>query len=149
MIILITILIIAAIVAAWIFNDNCKEGWCFTCVVGAALFGTVDLILIIIAIFTGFNSITIDDKISMYNEENIKIEEQMTTIVQSYKGYEERIIKNVADMEVAFIRFPELKASEMVQKQMNVYIENNNKIKKLKETKIETKIFKWLLYFGG
>lgn len=149
MIILITILIIAACIAAWIFNDNYSDGWCFTCAAGACIFGIIDLIMIIVALISGFNSITIDDKINMYVEENTKIEEQMTTIVQSYKGYEERIIKNIADMEVAFIKYPELKASELVQKQMNVYISNNNKLKELKETKIETKIYKWLLYFGG
>ena len=52
-------------------------------------------------------------------------------------------------METFFIKIPELKSNELTNKQMDVYINNNAKIKELKERKIDTKTIKWLLYFGG
>ena len=36
----------------------------------------------------------------------------------------------------------------MVIKQMDIYTENNNKIKELKEQKLDYQIAKWWLYFG-
>ena len=44
--------------------------------------------------------------------------------------------------------YPDLKADELVKSQINVYIENNNKIKELKEEKINIPTAKWWLYFG-
>ena len=100
---------------------------------------------------------TIDDKIKLYQEENKNIETEITKIVNNYQGYEKEIIEtldstkatiNVADMEVLLIKIPELKTSELVKKQMDLYIKNNDKIKELKESKIDDKTVKWLLYFG-
>lgn len=44
--------------------------------------------------------------------------------------------------------FPELKADALVQEEIDIYIENNQKIKELKEEKIDLSTMKWLLYFG-
>lgn len=149
MIIITMILTIMATIVCRIMNENGNDGWCVTSGAGAVIFGIIDLILIGFVIIGGINMITVDQKIDMFQEENTKIEEQITTIVNSYKGYEKETISNIAEMEVLMIKFPELKTSDLVKTQMNVYIENNKKIKQLKEIKIETKITKWLLYFGG
>ena len=45
--------------------------------------------------------------------------------------------------------YPELKADTLVTKQIEVYIDNNKKIKNLKEKKINLSVKKWWLYFGG
>lgn len=148
MIILITILIILAAIVSWVANDNYNDALCFVSGTGAVFLGVADVCLIIWACAIGFNTFTINDTIKMYEEENQKIEQQMTTIVQSYKGYEENIVSNIADMEVMLIKFPELKSSELVKTQMKVYIKNNDKMKQLKEEKINTRVAKWLLYFG-
>ena len=148
MIILITILVICAVIIA-IISDNCDQIEInFFAVGGAILLGFLDMILIIICICYGFKTMTIEDTINMYQEENTKIETQITTIVQSYQGYEKEVVSNIADMEVMLIKLPELKTSELAKSQMSLYIENNNQIKSLKTQKIETKIAKWLLYFG-
>ena len=90
----------------------------------------------------------IDKKISMYQIENKNIEEQVTEVVNEYKDYEQETIKNVGQMSSILIKIPELKSNELVSKQIQVYMDNNNKIKKLKEEKIDIKISEWWLYFG-
>lgn len=90
----------------------------------------------------------IDKKISMYQIENRNIEEQVTEVVNEYKDYEQETIKNVGQMSSILIKVPELKSNELVSKQIQVYMDNNNKIKKLKEEKIDIKISEWWLYFG-
>ena len=44
--------------------------------------------------------------------------------------------------------YPELKADALVSKQIEIYISNNEKIKELKEFKINGSIYRWWLYFG-
>ena len=148
MLVLVVILIICAIVCSYIAYANDNEILGTIAGAGACILGVVASTIIIFTCTLWVDAMTINDKIKMYTEENKIIEEQMTTIVQNYEGYEKEIVSNIADMEVMLIKFPELKASELVSKQMNVYIENNNKIKELKNRKIDTKITKWLLYFG-
>ena len=142
------VLMILAVIVVVIANDNGYDGCCFFAILGAVTFGLISLSIVITVIFGYFKGFTINDKIAMYQEENKNIESQITTIVNNYQGYEKDIISNVADMEVLLIKIPELKTSELVKTQMEIYIENNNKIKKLKEDKIDMKIYKWLLYFG-
>ena len=45
--------------------------------------------------------------------------------------------------------YPELKSDELIKEEIKVYEENNKKIIALKEQKINGKIYKWWLYFGG
>ena len=45
--------------------------------------------------------------------------------------------------------YPELKADTLVAKQIEIYTNNNQKIKELKEQKLYGKVYKWWLYFGG
>lgn len=148
MIIVLTILVILATIVGCVALNNDWEWTGGIALVGAILIGILDLIAIVWCIKCGAEMYVIDGKIEMYQQENTKIEEQMTSIIQDYKGYEERTIKNIADMEKMVLRFPELKTSELVSKQMDIYVKNNDEIKKLKKDKIDSKIGKWLLYFG-
>ena len=96
------------------------------------------------------NGVVIDDKIAMYQEENEKIEEQMDALVSQYMEYESDTygeLKNDSSITLISL-YPELKADELVKEQISVYITNNEKIKELKEDKINLKTKKWLLYFG-
>lgn len=92
----------------------------------------------------------IDEKISMYQEENAKIEEQIDALVQNYMKYESGTFSEFkSENSMALVSlYPELKSDELVQKQMSVYSENNKKIKELKEQKIDVAKSKWWLYFG-
>ena len=89
-------------------------------------------------------------KIEMYQKENAKIEEQINILVKEYMNYEQATFtefKSEGSMTLVSL-FPELKSDELVQQQMKIYVDNNNKIKDLKEDLIDFKLAKWLLYFG-
>lgn len=93
----------------------------------------------------------IDDKIAMYTEENAVIEQQIAECVERYQEYEQGVFEKVSPTDaVAFVTlYPELKSDTLVQAQIETYVENNNKIKQLKEKKIDAAVRKWWLYFGG
>lgn len=92
----------------------------------------------------------IDEKISMYQEENAKIEEQIDALIKNYMKYESDTFSEFkSDDSMALVSlYPELKSDELVQNQISVYAENNKKIKELKEQKIDAAKSKWWLYFG-
>ena len=93
----------------------------------------------------------IPEKIEMYEEENAAIEEQIADVVNDYMEYEEGIFEDISPDEAmtVVLLYPDLKANTVVEKQMEVYIANNQKIKELKEEYISANSFKWWLYFGG
>lgn len=114
------------------------------------------VIAIIILAFCISNLKVADSKISMYEEENNKIQESISSIVENYKDYEKNTytesLKNIdiknTDVVVLTQLYPDLKADGMVNKQIEIYNENNNKIKELKEEKLDNQVAKWWLYFG-
>ena len=95
----------------------------------------------------------LDDRIAMYQEENEKIESQIAEVVAQYQQYENDIFTNVAenneDAMFLVTLYPDLKADTLVAKQIEIYTDNNQKIKELKEQQIYGKVLKWWLYFGG
>lgn len=99
----------------------------------------------------GTNSVVIDEKIAMYQEENEKIEKSIDTKVQLYMEFEAETyasLKNKDSIDLVTL-FPELQSDELVKKQIDVHTKNNDKIKKLKEKKINLSKIKWKLYFGN
>ena len=111
-------------------------------------------IFFLIWVFSLINKVgteyTIDKKISMYKEENTSIEENIDALVKGYMNFETSTygeLKDEDSINLVFL-FPELKSDALVQKQIEVYIENNNQIKELKEEKIDLSKSKWKLYFG-
>ena len=94
---------------------------------------------------------TSDEKIAMYEEENTKIEEQIAVVVKQYQEYEMGVFSDVkADSAVTYVSlYPELKSDTLVQSQIEVYTANNEKIKELRERKIDYANVLWWLYFGG
>ena len=92
----------------------------------------------------------LDQKIAMYEEENTSIEESIGSIVEDYMDYESHAYYDLKSQDLIELvtNFPELKADALVQKELDIYIENNQKIKELKEEKIELSTKKWILYFG-
>ena len=92
----------------------------------------------------------IDDKISLYQEENTKIEEQINIVVEKYQTYEKGTFENckIEDPTMVFVMYPELKSDNLVTEQINLYIENNKQIKKLKSEKLDYNLMAWWLYFG-
>lgn len=118
------------------------------------LSGVCFAILLVVGVFLGIsvsNGKTIDEKIAMYQEENNKIEKQIDTLVSNYMNYESDTYEKIkSESPVTLVSmYPELKSDKLVEEQISVYETNNNRIRILKEDKINLKVKKWWLYFGG
>lgn len=142
-ILLIIISIVGFIISRVIYEDDIA-GFFLACFV----------VSFVIAIFLGIavsNGRTIDEKISMYQEENTKIEKQIDTLVSNYMNYESNTYEKFkSESSITLVSmYPELKSDKLVEEQISVYEENNKKIRELKEDKINLKVKKWWLYFGG
>lgn len=96
----------------------------------------------------------IDEKIAMYQDENTKIECRVADAVDAYLEHETEILQMAtveATPETAITvvaAYPELNSSELIAKQIEVYTENNQKIKELQEDKINLRASRWWFYFG-
>ena len=93
-------------------------------------------------------------QLSIYVEENAKIEKVIDDTIASYKGYESTTYKDFklddgTDIAVKVNTYPELKSNELVIKQLEIYQKNTETIKQLKADIAEVSLFKWLLYFGN
>ena len=123
------------------------------CLVFLILSGFGVLMCLVIAISLGIKVSklsVINEQIEMYQKENTKIEQQVANVVSQYQEYETKTFTAVTpeDSMTLVSLFPELKSDKLVQKQIDVYVENNKKIKSLKERQINGKVVKWWLYFG-
>ncbi len=109
------------------------------------------LILIVVSAVYVVDGRVIDTKIAMYQEENKAIETQMDVLVDKYMDYESKTLGDLkGESSITLVSlYPELKSDELVKQQIKVYTDNNDKIKQLKESKINTSTWKWWLYFGG
>lgn len=146
--------IILTALAVWVYkiaHDRWSEGIEILSGTGAVVLGIIDIVMICFIFWLMTNGIIAEDKIKMYQEENNQIQESIDTIVAKYMDYEKGTFKNVkSESPITYVSlYPQLQADELVKKQIDLYVANNNKIKKLKEQEIEMKIGKWLLYFGG
>lgn len=94
--------------------------------------------------------VNIDKKIAIYEEENTKIEQQISDAVKQYQEYETGIFTEVApESSITLVAlYPELKSDTLVQSQIEVYVENNKTIKELKSSAINAPVYRWWLYFG-
>ena len=98
--------------------------------------------LILCGFYTASGSI-IDKKIAMYEEENVKIENSIDIIVKEYQEYE----VGMYDTMTAAMLFPELASNTLVQKQIEIYVNNNQQIKALKANKLNRDLYGWWLFF--
>lgn len=149
------LLVFLGICIVWIVVSIIALGYLDELAAASAVLGAVALAVVVVAI--GFvwhglvNARTLDDRIAMYEEENQEIETQIAECVEKYMAYEEGVFEGVSSESAITLvsLYPELKADTLVQKQIEVYVANNEKIKELKEEKITVKNKKWWLYFGG
>lgn len=127
-------------------------------VVASVVIGVIvtlfSLIAMLVCAVTLVNGRYIDEKITMYREENTKIECRVADAVTAYIEHETEILQN-ASVEVTpetaitvVAAYPELNSSELIVKQIEVYTNNNQKIKELNEDKINLQASRWWLYFG-
>ena len=138
------------ILGGWLSYCDCEisSGTTVTC---GTIGGIVSFIAMVILLIETSYLATIDQRIEMYQEENNRIENQIAECVTQYQQYESGIfVETAPDSAITLVAlYPELKADNLVSKQIEVYIENNNKIKELKEQSIIGDVTRWWAYFGG
>ena len=115
--------------------------------------GTLTVISLIATLGLGVSLsgvMVVDDKIAVYQEENAIIETEISTIVKNYKDYEQGVFDDlkIENPTVLVSLYPELKSDTLVGKQIEIYATNNQKIKELKEQRLDYKPIAWWLYFG-
>lgn len=152
MITLILIVLIALFVFAK-YKDNLSDMWEDTwCVLSYVLgFGAaITFVAWFIILICLVSCRTINPKIEMLQEQNKQIEEKVAISVEQYMNYEKDTFTELKpESYINLVNlYPELKSDELIQKQIELYTINNEKIVELKEMKIEETIYKWLLYFG-
>ena len=113
----------------------------------ATIISTIVAIVLLICVL---NRVNIDKKITLYEEENAKIEQQIADTVERYQEYETGIFTDIApESSITLVTlYPELKSDTLVQSQIEVYIENNKEIKELKSSAINAPVYRWWLSFG-
>ena len=140
------------VLGVWLMNDCDRDGWGTVIAVVGGFSAFVSFIVGIVGIIYCLSSTTVDEKIAMYTEENTKIEQQMADAVATYQEYETDIFdKAKVDAKSALTivsMYPELKSDTLVNSQLEVYVANNEKLKELKVSKIEAKVWRWWTYFG-
>lgn len=107
-------------------------------------------IFIILALLIAF-PYNIDEKIELYETENQTIENKIKETVRAYMNYEQETYTNLvenADLATLLITYPELSNNELVKSEIEIYKENSNKLKELKEEQLLKPIIAWWLYFG-
>lgn len=125
-------------------NDICITIMFIICFISFIIF----TVLVVVICSYPYN---IDKKIEMYQEENTLIEEKVKNTVMAYIDYEQETYDNLvknADLQTLLITYPELNSNELVKAQIDTYVQNNNKLKELKEKQIDKSTMAWLLYFG-
>lgn len=117
------------------------------CLVLAA---AITVICLICNVYSMSKTIYIDEKIEMYQEDNDNIEKQIDTLVLNYMNYESNTFIELKGNDAVTLvsLYPELQSDELVKTQIATYQANNAKLKELKELKIDSKVYKWWVYFG-
>ena len=107
------------------------------------------IILIILILCYPYN---IDAKLTMYEEENIKIETKVKETVKVYMNYEQDTYDSLvkeADLTTLLVKYPDLNSNELVKAEIETYKDNSKQIKDLKAAKIDRGTMAWWLYFGN
>lgn len=92
----------------------------------------------------------IHQQIAMYEEENTKIESSVTQTVERYLEHELNIFENLQgeNIQTLLVVYPEINGNELVKKQIEIYVNNNDKVRALKEQKLNIEVWKFWVYFG-
>ena len=132
-----------------LYHKSNDDGWVFLIIVGVSatlgcIAGGLSLAEPLI------EARDVDERIAMYEEQNAEIESQVETAVKLYMSHEDEVFESASpdDYITLVSLYPELKSDTLMQKQIEVYIDNNKKICELKEEKITAQRSKFWLYFG-
>ena len=151
MIVLISISIIVILGSLiYCFCDGDREIAGF--VGGVGCLGLVIKLIVVVSLMISLVQLkVVDDKIKLYTNQNKEIENKVEVVVKQYIEHEHKTFKELKTNEsyiTLITLYPELKSDKLIEKEINLYTENNKKILELKEQKVSESIYKWWLYFG-
>lgn len=118
-------------------------------------FGIIIVAIALLGIFINIGCLvrgrTLDDKIAMYEQENTAIEQSVDVLVKDYYKHESDTYSSLKPENAVLFAsaYPELQSNDLAMKQLEIYVENNDKIKELKEDRINLSRNRFWLYFGG
>ena len=146
------ILLFIVSVAIFVLGTLFIKDWAYktvTQMLSGICVGIVVLVLICMTTLL-VKTLTIDEMIEMYTEENKNIENQIELVVDKYMEFEnDTFIGLKSESFITLVSlYPELKSDELVKEQISLYQSNNAELKELKKQKINTKVYKWWIYFG-
>lgn len=150
-ILLLGIVLIVSGVLIFKFSElEYDNGFGWVCSVVGVIWCICVFALFITGICNLVESRIIDAKIEMYVEENTNIETNVTTAVEKYLEHEFNVFDSLQgeDIQTLLVVYPEINSNELVKRQVEIFVENNNKIKELKEQKLNIEVWKWWVYFG-
>ena len=141
---------------------GCRNYWddYMGCYISCIMLGGMGLVISVCTCCVGIVALQnikyADTKITICEEENSRIESQIEATVNHYLEYEQGVfdkidISDYSGDKLLLISqlYPELKADGLLQQQMDLYVKNNDEIRKLKLEKIDNQKWKFWLYFGG
>lgn len=117
-------------------------------------FGIIIVAIALLGIFINIGCLvrgrTLDDKIAMYEQENTAIEQSIDVLVKDYYKHESDTYNSLKPENAVLFAsaYPELQSNNLAMKQLEIYVENNDKIKELKEDRINLSRNRFWLYFG-
>lgn len=150
-ILLFVIFIILAIVCAVVSRTSCdEENW----LIGFGLCVLIALALLVgggVVLGNIVDSGYVDERIAVIKNKNKEVESGIQTMVKNYLEHEGATYKAMTPEEaVAYATaYPELASNELVKEQIATYKNNREKILELEQKKIDCKVLRWWLYFGG
>lgn len=149
-IVIFLVCVIIALIGVWIDKITRRNFASGAAIICGAIGGVISFIAMILLLINVSYLSVIDEQIEMYQEENAKIESQIAECVKQYQQYESEVFaETTTESAITLVSlYPELKADTLVAKQIEVYLNNNNKIKELKEQSINGDVARWWAYFG-
>lgn len=145
------VILVLGIVFAAIWHDDWDMEWLWVSTLIVGIIASVASIGVTVWLVEEVSLAgLIDQKIEMYEDQNAQIEERVAVSVEKYMQYEEGIFTEVKPEDsITFVTlYPELKSDKLIEKQIGVYVSNNQMISELKEQRINVSKYKWWLYFG-
>lgn len=146
---ILVIVLIIMIVSIVLLVQTEEGGW-----VAGVVFPAITAVGLVVAIVVGIAKIStgtkIDKQIEMCVEENANIEQQITITVERYLEHELNVYDTLQGESITtlLVVYPEINGNELVKRQMDIFVANNDKIRELKNEKLNLSTWKFLVYFG-
>ena len=143
-------LLVSGILVYCLTENGYDNPYSYIGVFGGVIISLISAIVLIVGGVIISKSRTIDEKITMYEEENTKIEASVTEAVEKYLEHELNIFDDLkgTDIQTLLVIYPEINGNELVKKQIEIYVSNNDKVRQLKEDKLNIEVWRFWVYFG-